>query len=70
MTQKFQESLIKIPKDELFTILYATNNHLGYLEKDPIRINDSFITFEEILQRAVEQQVDFILLGGNLFHDV
>ncbi|XP_055840402.1 double-strand break repair protein MRE11-like isoform X2 [Episyrphus balteatus] len=31
--------------------------------------NDSFITFEEILELAVEKDVDFILLGGNLFHD-
>lgn len=31
--------------------------------------NDSFITFEEILYHAREQQVDFILLGGDLFHD-
>ena len=27
------------------------------------------VTFEEILQLAVEHEVDFILLGGDLFHD-
>lgn len=30
---------------------------------------DSFITFEEILANAVKHNVDFVLLGGDLFHD-
>ena len=30
--------------------------------------NDSFITFEEILDHAVKNEVDFLLLGGDLFH--
>ncbi|KAF6198665.1 hypothetical protein GE061_008417 [Apolygus lucorum] len=41
----------------------------GFHEKDPIRADDSFNTFEEILQTAKRQDVDFILLGGDLFHD-
>ena len=32
------------------------------------QVDDCFITFEEILQHAVKYQVDFILLGGDLFH--
>lgn len=32
--------------------------------------HDSFIAFEEILKNAVENEVDFVLLGGDLFHDV
>lgn len=32
--------------------------------------NDSFTTFEEILQLGVVNDVDFILLGGDLFHEV
>lgn len=52
-----------------FKILIATDNHIGYLEKDPIRGKDSFETFEEILQIAQAQQVDFVLLGGDLFHN-
>lgn len=30
---------------------------------------DSFIAFEEILYYAEHHQVDFVLLGGDLFHD-
>ncbi|TPX73606.1 hypothetical protein CcCBS67573_g05115 [Chytriomyces confervae] len=52
-----------------FKILIATDNHLGYLEKDPVRGNDSFAAFAEILALAQEEKVDFILLGGDLFHD-
>ncbi len=90
----------------------ATDNHVGYMEKDPVRCNDSLESFEEILKVAKDQevsstavtihvtywgitdtvvciihmriqqsqlgiifrmyvnfQVDFILLGGDLFHD-
>ncbi|KAJ1915005.1 meiotic recombination [Tieghemiomyces parasiticus] len=50
-------------------ILLATDNHLGYMEKDPIRGDDSFLAFEEILRVARDQEVDMILLGGDLFHD-
>lgn len=32
-------------------------------------LQDSFNSFEEILQIANSRQVDFILLGGDLFHD-
>lgn len=31
--------------------------------------NDSFVAFEEILYHAKHHQVDFVLLGGDLFHD-
>ncbi|PVU92931.1 hypothetical protein BB561_003536 [Smittium simulii] len=49
-------------------ILVATDNHLGYLEKDPIRGKDSFNAFEEIFQLAAIKKADFILLGGDIFH--
>ncbi|KAF1394041.1 hypothetical protein PFLUV_G00022390 [Perca fluviatilis] len=55
--------------EDTFKILIATDIHLGYLEKDAIRGNDSYDTLDEILKCAKTQQVDFILLGGDLFHD-
>lgn len=30
--------------------------------------DDTFNTFEEVLQLAIKHNVDFILLGGDLFH--
>ncbi|KAK5802053.1 Mre11 DNA-binding presumed domain-containing protein [Linnemannia elongata] len=56
-------------EQDTFSILVATDNHLGYLEKDPVRGDDSFKAFEEILKLAAESEVDMILLGGDLFHD-
>ncbi|XP_048498670.2 double-strand break repair protein MRE11 isoform X2 [Beta vulgaris subsp. vulgaris] len=50
-------------------VLVATDCHLGYLEKDEIRRHDSFESFEEICSIAEKKQVDFILLGGDLFHE-
>lgn len=34
-----------------------------------MRGGDSFGTFEEIFKIAKERQVDFVLLGGDLFHE-
>lgn len=34
-----------------------------------MRKHDSFVAFDEVLMRAVEMNVDFVLLGGDLFHD-
>lgn len=50
-------------------LLISTDNHLGYLEKDTIRGEDSFRAFEEVLKIAKEEQVDAIILGGDLFHE-
>ncbi|KAI8472613.1 MAG: MRE11 eukaryotic DNA repair protein, partial [Monoraphidium minutum] len=41
-------------------IMISTDNHLGVWEKDEVRKDDSFVAFEE---------VDMLLLGGDLFHD-
>lgn len=38
-------------------------------ERDPVRKDDSFDTFEEVFQIAVAHDADFVLLGGDLFHD-
>lgn len=55
--------------EDTIRIMIASDNHLGYCEKDPIRAKDSFAAFEEILQTAVETEVDMVLLGGDLFHE-
>ncbi|KAG8467420.1 hypothetical protein KFE25_000736 [Diacronema lutheri] len=52
-----------------FKIMIASDIHLGYMEKDPVRGDDSFLAFEEVLHRAKECDADFLLLGGDLFHD-
>ncbi|KAJ4456766.1 putative Double-strand break repair protein MRE11 [Paratrimastix pyriformis] len=54
---------------DVVRILIATDNHLGAWERDPVRANDSFQAFHEILQQAKDTKVDFLLLGGDLFHD-
>jgi double-strand break repair protein MRE11 len=54
---------------DVFRILVVTDTHLGYMERDPIRGNDSFTTWEECLKQAVALKVDFILHGGDFFHD-
>uniref|UniRef100_A0AAY5F4V9 Mre11 DNA-binding domain-containing protein n=1 Tax=Electrophorus electricus TaxID=8005 RepID=A0AAY5F4V9_ELEEL len=55
--------------EDTFKILIATDIHLGYLEKDAVRGNDTFVTFDEIMKCAKQNEVDFVLLGGDLFHD-
>ena len=49
--------------------MVATDNHLGYYEKDTNRREDSFLALEEVLKAANDQECDFIILGGDLFHD-
>lgn len=57
------------PSEHVIKILISTDNHLGYLEKDPVRGDDSFRVFEEVLELAKSNQVDMLLLAGDLFHD-
>ncbi|KAJ7178089.1 Mre11 DNA-binding presumed domain-containing protein [Mycena filopes] len=58
----------EFPHDTI-RIMLATDNHIGYMERDPVRGQDSINTFREILQLAVKHDVDFILLAGDLFHE-
>lgn len=37
--------------------MLATDNHIGYMERDPIRGQDSINTFKEILELAVKHEV-------------
>uniref|UniRef100_A0A2K5X696 Uncharacterized protein n=1 Tax=Macaca fascicularis TaxID=9541 RepID=A0A2K5X696_MACFA len=53
----------------LFKILVAIHIDLGFMQKDAVRRNDTCVTLDEILKLAQENEVDFILLGGDLFHE-
>ncbi|KAI9790922.1 MAG: meiotic recombination [Peltula sp. TS41687] len=50
-------------------ILVATDSHVGYNERDPIRGDDSWKSFHEVMCLAKDEDVDMILLAGDLFHD-
>jgi double-strand break repair protein MRE11 len=54
---------------ETIRILVATDNHVGYNERDPIRGDDSWKSFHEIMCLARERDVDMVLLAGDLFHE-
>ncbi|KIW98183.1 DNA repair protein (mre11) [Cladophialophora bantiana CBS 173.52] len=54
---------------DTITILVATDNHVGAHERDPIRGDDSWKTFHEIMCLAKDRDVDMVLLAGDLFHD-
>ena len=44
-------------QEDTIRILLATDNHIGYMERDPIRGQDSINTFEEVLQLASKHDV-------------
>ncbi|MCJ1463431.1 meiotic recombination [Pseudocyphellaria aurata] len=50
-------------------ILVATDNHVGYNERDHIRGDDSWKSFHEVMCLAKEKDVDMVLLAGDLFHE-
>merc|ERR1740128_759585 len=64
-----QDETEVIDEESVFNILIATDIHLGYNEKHPTRGDDSFVTFEEILNYGKNLNADCILLGGDLFHE-
>nr|WJN24886.1 double-stranded break repair protein [Pseudozyma flocculosa] len=68
-TQPLSSTFSAQSESDHVKIMLATDNHIGYMERDPVRGQDSIRTFEEILQLAVQHEVDFILLGGDLFHE-
>uniref|UniRef100_A0A7E4VNP4 Double-strand break repair protein n=1 Tax=Panagrellus redivivus TaxID=6233 RepID=A0A7E4VNP4_PANRE len=49
--------------------LVASDIHAGYGENKAVIGNDSFDGLEEVLEHAVKQDVDFVLLGGDLYHE-
>ncbi|KIW06608.1 DNA repair protein (mre11), variant [Verruconis gallopava] len=63
-----QDDACMTEADEI-TILVATDNHVGYNERDQVRKDDSWRTFHEIMELARSRDVDMVLLAGDLFHD-
>lgn len=59
----------EFPEADTIRILVATDNHVGYEERDAIRKDDSWRTFDEIMTIARTEDVDMVLLAGDLFHD-
>lgn len=55
--------------DSTIRILIASDNHIGYAERDPIRGDDSYESFREVLEIAKAEDVDMVLLAGDLFHE-
>lgn len=53
---------------DTISILLTTDNHVGFEENDPVRGDDGWKTFEEIVEIGQERQVDMIVHGGDLFH--
>ncbi len=49
------------PDPNVIRIFFSTDNHLGYNEKDPVRGDDSFIAFEEVLEKCIEAKVRIYL---------
>ena len=62
-------SNVNLVFSDILKILVATDLHVGFMEKDPVRGEDSFIALEEILKIGKDKKVDFVLLGGDLFHE-
>ncbi|TIA89162.1 hypothetical protein E3P81_03065 [Wallemia ichthyophaga] len=54
---------------DTFKILLCTDLHIGVHERDPVRGADSINTLREILDLSVQNDVDFILCAGDLFHE-
>lgn len=56
------------PGPDTIRILITTDNHVGYNENDPVRGDDAWKTFEEIMYIAKDHDVDMVLQCGDLFH--
>lgn len=64
-----QPEILKQTEADTIRILVSTDNHVGYNERDPIRGDDSWKSFHEIMSLAKQRDVDMVLLAGDLFHE-
>lgn len=70
MSKRRREEVVAgVDEASTFRILVATDTHVGYHEHDPVRGEDSFRTWDEVLNLAREHRVDFVLHAGDLFHE-
>lgn len=53
----------------LVLVYYEKMNEFVEIFTNLFSGNDSFIAFEEVLRLARAHEVDFLLLGGDLFHE-
>jgi len=56
-SKEVQDIEQNINEDDILRILVTSDNHLGFGERDRVRRDDSFVTFEEILKIATERKV-------------
>lgn len=61
--------ILTCPGADTIRILVSTDNHVGYNERDPVRGDDSWKSFHEVMCLAKERDVDMVLLAGDLFHE-
>jgi hypothetical protein len=52
---------------DTFRIMISSDNHLGFAEKDPVRGDDSFAAFEEMLYLARKYRCDTVLVRCSCF---
>ena len=57
-----QQSIVSLKpcccsQEDIINIVVSTDNHIGFMEKDAIRRDDSFLAFEEVLTTAKAQKV-------------
>ena len=69
-TNILESSITKVGIQDEQRIGIFTDNHLGFKEKHSLRAHDSFRSFEECLQILKGEKVDFIINGGDIFHDI
>jgi hypothetical protein len=53
-------------ESDTIKILVATDSHVGYEERDPIRKDDSWRSFDEVMQLAKTEDVCPLILMRNL----
>jgi len=59
---------IEESESRITRFIHASDIHLGsHQYRNDNRANDFILSFEEILSKAITYQVDFILLGGDVF---